>query len=124
MRPRTDVPSILSVGASGSGMLKDDLISILVSLTVGNRWRKPPESHVAVPGAETDAACANKSVGTASESAVAAEFRKNLRRSLASMAASLLCASFTNYRVPSGTCRAVIPGISLAMHIFGTVEVH
>src|SRR5258708_40282259 len=98
MRPRTDVPSILSVGASVSGMLKDALISILVSLTVGNRWRKPPESHVALPGAETDAACANKSVGTASESAVAAEFRKNLRPALASIGGSLLCASLTNHR--------------------------
>src|ERR1700737_3258976 len=85
MRPRTDVPPTLSVGASISGVLKDALISILVSLTVGSRWRKSPASHVALPGAETDAACANRSAGTVSESAVAAELCRNFRRSLTSM---------------------------------------
>src|SRR5450631_1310312 len=87
MRPRTDVPPTLNVGASVSGVLKDVLISILVSLTVGNRWRKPPASQVALAGAETDTACANKSAGTASESAVAAELRRNFRRSLTSKGA-------------------------------------
>jgi hypothetical protein len=88
MRPVTDVPPTLSVGASANAVLKDALISILVSLTVGNRWRRLPASHAALAGAETDAACANRSAGTVSASAVAAELRKNLRRSLTSMAIS------------------------------------
>src|SRR5450755_212822 len=98
MRPITDVPPTLSVGASVNGVLKDVLINIRVSLTVGNRWRKLPASHVALSGAETDAACANKSAGTASESAVAAELRKNFRRSLTSMGAQPCFLSLANYR--------------------------
>jgi hypothetical protein len=85
MRPRTDVSPTFSVGASVNGALKDALINILVSLTVGSRWSKLPASHFALAGAAADAACANKSAGTASESAVAVELRKNFRRSLTSI---------------------------------------
>jgi hypothetical protein len=97
MWPVSDVPPTLSVGASVMGVLKDVLISILVSLTVGNRWRKPPASHAALAGAETDAAWANKSAGTANESAVAAELRRNPRRSLTGMG-SLPCVVSPNNR--------------------------
>ena len=61
----------------GQRRANDALISILVSLTVGNRWRTSPASHPSA-GAGTDAACANRSAGTASDSAVAAELRRQL----------------------------------------------
>jgi hypothetical protein len=49
MRPRTEVPPTLSVGAPSKAELNDVLINNLVSLTVGNRWRSAPWSQVA-PG--------------------------------------------------------------------------
>jgi hypothetical protein len=49
MRPRTEVPPTLSVGAPSKAELNDVLINNLVSLTVGKTWRSAPWSQVA-PG--------------------------------------------------------------------------
>src|SRR3981189_1135880 len=86
MRPRTDVAPTRSVGSAASGPLKDTLISMRLSLTVGSRWRTAPASQLLAGAAElTD--CAIKAAGTASESETAAELRKKLRRSIGDIGA-------------------------------------
>src|SRR5450432_1127895 len=101
MRPRTDVPPMFRTGASASGVSNDALINILLSLTVGKRWRKPPASHVALAGAVAEAACANRSAGTVRENAVAAEPRRNCRRLPEGMADASVFIAGPNHRLAS-----------------------
>src|SRR5712671_5565874 len=86
MRPRTDVAPTRSVGSAASGRLKDTLISMRLSLTVGSRWRTAPASQLLAGAAELTA-CSIRSAGTASESETAAELRKKLRRSIGDIGA-------------------------------------
>src|SRR5262245_20969790 len=87
MRPRTDVPPTLRIGAAASGVVNDALMSIRLSLTVGSRWRTTPASHPPA-GAGELTACASKSEGAVSDSVAAAELRRNLRRSIANIGSS------------------------------------
>src|SRR5262249_11700888 len=79
MRPRIEVPSTRSVGATDKGALKDALINRRVSLAVGKRWPTAPLSHFESVGAAV-ADCADSWAGAASESDVAAVPRRNSRR--------------------------------------------
>src|SRR5215510_4672662 len=90
MRPRTEVPPTLSVGASLSGVLKDALISMRLSLIVGSRWRTLPASH-RLAGAAAVEACAIRSAGKDGRSETAAEARRKCRRSIVRMGASAIC---------------------------------
>src|SRR5690242_12633700 len=76
MRPRIEVPSTRSVGATGNGALNDALINRRVSLAVGKRWPTEPLSQFALVGTAA-AACANRSAGAASEREAAAVPRRN-----------------------------------------------
>jgi hypothetical protein len=86
MRPRAVALPKRSVGTVLSGTVNEALISMRVSLTVGSRWRTRPASHV-LAGDGAVAAWASRSAGAVSESPTAAELRRKLRRSMASMAA-------------------------------------
>src|SRR5436309_661817 len=77
MRPRTATLPTRKVGAPVSGALKEALISIRLSLTVGSRWRTLPASHRA-PGAT--AVCATLSAETPMPNAAAEEVRRKSRR--------------------------------------------
>jgi hypothetical protein len=50
MPPRTAASPTRSVGASVSGALKDTLMSMRLSLTVGSRCRTAPASQAAADG--------------------------------------------------------------------------
>jgi hypothetical protein len=80
IRPETEVSSMRSIGAFGSGALNDALIRMRLSLTVGSRWRTEPGSQAVLDGSGVVTDCAKRSAGTAAERAIAPEARKNSRR--------------------------------------------
>ena len=69
-------------GSLISGVLKDALTSMRVSLTCGRMWRTLPASHVALVGACTCAGCASNSADMPRPKATADDDFKNSRRSI------------------------------------------
>src|SRR5262245_41119950 len=80
MRPRTAASPTRNVGASANGALKDALMRMRLSLTVGSRCRTAPASQAAADGTGATADWAKSSGDTAADTASALEARRNSRR--------------------------------------------
>src|SRR5262245_11601905 len=93
MRPRTAVSPTRNVGASVNGVLKDALMSMRLSLTVGSRCRTVPASQAAADGTGATANCAKSSGDTAADRTSALEARRNSRRFAMLMVCILLRAA-------------------------------
>src|SRR5262249_27034093 len=82
MRPRTDVSPMRRDGSLISGVLKDALTSMRVSLTCGRMWRTLPASHIAPVGACACTGCASNSADMPKPNAAADDDFKNSRLSI------------------------------------------